>query len=223
MAQAEKDLGLVRGATGAKGTDAKITSATATATATHLDSPKVSVEVGGQTGAQTLAFTFTGLQGAKGDKGDAGSAGVAGPAGTAAKITSVKVTVDKTHLDQPTCTASISGDAGNQTLTLAFVGLMGATGAKGTDGATGPAGPAGPAGTNATTTATATQSANGLMSSADKKKLDTITGGGNDSVVIADGSILSVKDLFENNVDAIREAIGYATSEHSGLVPSLPE
>nr|WP_259770471.1 hypothetical protein [Latilactobacillus curvatus] len=46
--------------------------------------------------------------------------------------------------------------------------LKGATGPKGDTGAVGPQGPAG-------STAIATQTANGLMSSADKKKLDGMT------------------------------------------------
>ena len=53
-------------------------------------------------------------------------------------------------------------------------GERGATGATGPQGPKGDPGPRGTAGVNATTTAVATQSANGLMSAADKKKLDGI-------------------------------------------------
>ena len=53
-------------------------------------------------------------------------------------------------------------------------GARGATGATGPQGPKGDPGPRGTAGVNATTTAVATQSANGLMSAADKKKLDGI-------------------------------------------------
>lgn len=81
----------------------------------------------------------------------------------------------------PTVTASTSGT----TTTFTFNNLKGATGAqgpKGDTGATGPQGPTGPKGdpgVNATTTAAATQSAAGLMSAADKKKLDGIATGAN--------------------------------------------
>nr|WP_302593947.1 BppU family phage baseplate upper protein [uncultured Acetatifactor sp.] len=53
-------------------------------------------------------------------------------------------------------------------------GDTGATGATGPQGPKGDTGPRGLPGVNATTTAVATQSANGLMSAADKKKLDGI-------------------------------------------------
>lgn len=52
--------------------------------------------------------------------------------------------------------------------------IEGMTTIKGEKGDTGPAGPKGSAGTNATTTAVATQAVNGLLSAADKKKLDTL-------------------------------------------------
>lgn len=50
-----------------------------------------------------------------------------------------------------------------------LISLKGATGDKGD------AGKQGPAGTNATTTVPATQTVNGLMAAADKKKLDAVT------------------------------------------------
>ena len=62
------------------------------------------------------------------------------------------------------------GDTGARGAT----GATGPQGPKGDTGARGATGPQGPAGVNATTTAVATQSANGLMSAADKKKLDGI-------------------------------------------------
>ncbi len=58
-----------------------------------------------------------------------------------------------------------------QTHASAVVGLETIQGPKGDKGDTGPQGPAG---TNATTTSTATTTANGLMSSTDKSKLDSI-------------------------------------------------
>ena len=56
-------------------------------------------------------------------------------------------------------------------------GPQGSQGPKGDTGATGPQGPKGDPGVNATTTAVATTSANGLMSSTDKTKLDGIATG----------------------------------------------
>lgn len=56
-------------------------------------------------------------------------------------------------------------------------GETGPQGPKGPQGETGPRGPQGEPGVNATTTAVATTSANGLMSSTDKTKLDGIASG----------------------------------------------
>lgn len=71
------------------------------------------------------------------------------------------VVYPKTHVNAVEGFTTIKGEKGD----------VGPAGPKGTTGATGPQGPAG---TNATTTASATQTVNGLMSAADKKKLDTI-------------------------------------------------
>ncbi|MBO0422634.1 collagen-like protein [Enterococcus plantarum] len=56
----------------------------------------------------------------------------------------------------------------------AIEGMTTIKGEKGDTGPKGATGATGPAGTNATTTAVATQIASGLMSAADKKKLDTL-------------------------------------------------
>lgn len=56
----------------------------------------------------------------------------------------------------------------------AVEGLTTIPGEKGDKGDTGPVGPQGPAGINATTTAIATQTSDGLLSAADKKKIDTL-------------------------------------------------
>lgn len=127
MATQKKDLGQV------VGKDAKIASATATADATHSESPTVTVDVGGETGAQTLTFTFTGLQGAAGGEGSAGAAG------KDAAIASATATVTPGHLDEPTCTVDVGGEAGAQTLAFTFAGLQGNDGAAGAAGFT-PAG-----------------------------------------------------------------------------------
>lgn len=86
----------------------------------------------------------------------------------------------------------------------------------------GPAGKDGKDGTNATVTSTATQNANGLMSSADKKKLDTITGGAATSFVLADGSVLDIDALLKAHIATIRSALGVATTSQAGLTPQLP-
>lgn len=68
----------------------------------------------------------------------------------------------KTHADAVEGLSSVQGPKGDK-------GDQGIQGPKGLDGAKGDAGQ------NATTTVIATQSVNGLMSAADKKKLDGIT------------------------------------------------
>lgn len=55
-----------------------------------------------------------------------------------------------------------------------ITGPQGPKGDTGAKGATGAQGPKGDTGANATTTAIATQTANGLMSATDKKKLDNL-------------------------------------------------
>ena len=68
--------------------------------------------------------------------------------------------------------AFTTNQSGDGTIDLSV--SQGPTGATGPQGPKGDPGPRGTAGVNATTTAVATQSANGLMSAADKKKLDGI-------------------------------------------------
>lgn len=93
----------------------------------------------------------TGPQGAQGLKGDTGATGPAGANGVS-------------------CTHSWNGT----TLTVTSASGTSSANLKGDKGDTGATGPQGPAGQNATTTAVATQSANGLMSSGDKTKLDKV-------------------------------------------------
>lgn len=71
------------------------------------------------------------------------------------------VVYPKTHVNAVEGITTIKGEKGD----------MGPAGAQGEKGATGPQGPSG---ANATATAAATQTVNGLMSAADKKKLDTL-------------------------------------------------
>ncbi|MBO0470744.1 collagen-like protein [Enterococcus sp. DIV0242_7C1] len=74
------------------------------------------------------------------------------------------VVYPKTHVSAVEGITTIKGEKGE----------TGPAGPQGLTGAQGATGPQGPAGTNATTTAAATQTVNGLMSAADKKKLDTL-------------------------------------------------
>lgn len=106
------------------------------------------------------------LKGEKGDKGDTGAAGTNGTNGTNGKdgVTPTIKAANGANIGSvgtPAVTASTSGT----TTTFTFNYLKGAKGDKGDPGQ------------NATTTAVATQSANGLMSSGDKTKLDGIATG----------------------------------------------
>ncbi|WP_207694527.1 hypothetical protein DOK67_0000298 [Enterococcus sp. DIV0212c] len=86
------------------------------------------------------------------------------------------VVYPKTHVNAVEGLTTIKGEKGDigPAGPQGTPGATGAVGPQGLKGATGATGPQGPAGANATTTATATQVVNGLMSAADKKKLDTL-------------------------------------------------
>ncbi|EOL47813.1 collagen-like protein [Enterococcus caccae] len=83
------------------------------------------------------------------------------------------VVYPKTHVNAVEGLTTIKGEKGDIG-PAGPKGATGATGAVGPQGLKGATGPQGPAGVNATTTVAATQTANGLMSAADKKKLDTL-------------------------------------------------
>lgn len=105
----------------------------------------------------TAAFTVK--NGSKGEKGEPGKDGTAGAVPTIKAAAGANINAVGT----PSVTAATSGS----TTTFTFNNLKGAKGDKGDPG------------TNATTTSVATQSANGLFSAADKKKLDGIAAGAN--------------------------------------------
>lgn len=106
------------------------------------------------------------LKGEKGDKGDTGAAGTNGTNGTNGKdgVTPTIKATNGTNIGT-VGTPSVSASTSGTTTTFTFNYLKGEKGDKGDPGQ------------NATTTAVATQSANGLMSSGDKTKLDGIATG----------------------------------------------
>lgn len=163
------------------GKDAKISEVTVKVDGTHLDQPTASATVSGEAGDQTVAFDFTGLMGKTGN------------------FSSVTVTSDSTHSDSPTAEVTLGGEPGSQTMKIAFKGLMGPQGPSGKDGQNG---------TNATTTEVASASANGLMSSGDKKKLDAITGGAATSVVLANGTVQAITSLGKVASATVADKLG---------------
>ena len=41
-------------------------------------------------------------------------------------------------------------------------------------------------------------------------------------IALGDGTIVTVEQFIENNIDVIRDKLGIVTKEHDGLVPKLP-
>lgn len=128
----------------------------------------------------------TGATGPVGPVGPQGATGATGPKGDS--VTGPKGATGSTG---PTGATGLKGNTG-------ATGLTGATGSKGNNGATGATGPkgntgaTGAAGQNATTTAVATHSANGLMSTGDKMKLDHFINGGSRVLTATGAGTLTV-------------------------------
>ena len=197
-----------KGSTGASG--AGVTSATQTASST-ASGGKNTVTFKNSDG--TVIGTVDIYNGAKGDKGDTGSNGTNGSngargslwySGTAVTGTSTTGTVfsgtgissalvNDYYLNTSTGYVYKCTTAGNaSTAKWTYVGsLKGATGANGT---------------NATTTAEATQSAKGLMSAADKKKLDGIADGANKTTVDSALSSSSTNPVQNKAINSALEA-----------------
>lgn len=148
-----------QGPKGETGTAAGFGTPTATVDA-NVGTPSVTISASGANTAKVFNFAFKNLKGQKGDTGPRGPQGEQGPRGEtgATPTITASATVSNTT-GTPTVNVTRSGTDAAPTFTFAFTNLKGAKGDPGV---------------NATTTAVATTSANGLMSSTDKSKLDGI-------------------------------------------------
>lgn len=157
-----------QGPQGPQGPAAGFGTPTATVDA-NIGTPSVTITSSGTNTAKVFNFAFKNLKGQKGDtgprgpQGEQGTTGPQGPrgeTGTTPTITA-SATVSNT-VGTPSVTVTKGGTTTNPSFTFAFQNLKGAKGDPGV---------------NATTTAVATTTANGLMSSDDKAKLNNIAPG----------------------------------------------
>lgn len=162
------------GATGPAGAAAGFGTPTASIDA-NVGTPSVTITTSGPETAKVFNFAFKNLKGAPGATGSRGATGAAGADGKSITITAKSVTyqagtsgttaptgtwsttVPSVAKGQFLWTRTIVTFSDNTSVTFYSVGYMGTNG------------------TNATVTSVATQSANGLESTADKKNLDRLT------------------------------------------------
>ena len=151
-----------RGPKGETGAAAGFGTPTATVDA-NVGTPSVTITASGANTAKVFNFAFKNLKGQKGDTGPRGPQGEQGPRGeTGATGATPTITASATVSNTtgtPSVTVTKGGTDAAPTFAFAFTNLKGAKGDPGV---------------NATTTSVATTSANGLMSSTDKSKLDGI-------------------------------------------------
>lgn len=169
-----------QGAKGDVGTAAGFGTPTVSVDA-NTGTPSATVTTSGSDTAKVFNFAFKNLKGNKGDKGDTGATGQTGATGARGSVwnsgTAMSGTSTTTgYYSYSGASNALVGDYYLNT-TYGYVYRCTTAGSGTTAKWTYQGSIRGAAGTNATTTAVATTSANGLMSAADKSKLDGIAAG----------------------------------------------
>ena len=190
MPYGELDLGLVVGPPG------NIVSSTVKVTPGHSDSPTATAVMGGEPGAQTIEFTFEGLQGDDADVSIAttDNAGLVKPDGT-----SIKVTQDGT-ISVETIPVATSDKAG-------IVKPDGKSIKVTTDGTISVDTVA-----VATTEIAGTVKPDGKTIHVDDTGTISVHPGTSDQVILGDGTVQSIEDFVTNNADTIRDVLNLGES-----------